>query len=193
MILAALRLFIFSTAALAVASCDRPDALGAAELSDAFRFEPDLIDTDGEPAAKARFVGERSVVYFGFANCPDVCPTALGRLTAALDLLDETGPVYEAYFITVDPERDTPGALADYLAFDERITGLSGEPENVRALLEDMHVYAEREDLPESAIGYTMAHTSLFYVIDEAGAPTHAIVDRLTPQELADTLRAVAR
>ncbi len=187
-----MRLSILFAALLVLAACSKNDAIGAKELSDAFSFDPELTATDGSAVTKATFQGRRSIVYFGFANCPDVCPTAIARLTAALDILNDK-PAYDAYFITVDPERDTVEALKGYLAFDDRLTGVSGDPEKVRALLDAMHVYAKREELPESAIGYTMAHSSLFYVIDDAGAPTYAITDALTPDQLAETLRALAK
>lgn len=187
-----MRFSIVLTVLVLLAACSKPEATGAKALSDAFSFEPELIATDGSAVTPARFQGRRSIVYFGFANCPDVCPTAIARLTAALDILDGR-PAYDAYFITVDPERDTVEALQDYLAFDDRLTGVSGEPEKVRAVLDAMHVYAKREELPDSAIGYTMAHSSLFYVIDGTGTPTYAISDAVTPDELAQTLRALAK
>ena len=99
------------------------------------------------------------------------------------ELGDGDGP--SVWFITVDPERDTPETLHDYLAFDRRIRGLSGPPEDVRAVIDGMRVYAARRPLPDSALGYTMDHSSLFYVFDEAGAPLYALPDSLPPAELA--------
>jgi len=179
----------WAAATLAACGADAPPA-GAVALSDAFSFEPRLVASDGREIGPEDFEGRPSIVYFGFANCPDVCPTALGRLSAALD---ELGPETDlaAWFVTVDPERDTPDALAAYLAFDDRITGLSGDPDAVAAVTRGMNVYSARVELADSALGYTMDHSSLFYLIDRSGTPVYALRDAMAPADLAAAVGAL--
>ena len=101
-----------------LAACSQPPAVevpkeAIVRLSDAFSSDFDLVGVDGAPVRDERFRGRPMVVYFGFATCPDVCPLALQRLSAALDLLSEKESAELApVFITVDPERDTPEQLA---------------------------------------------------------------------------------
>ncbi|MFN3959504.1 MAG: SCO family protein [Parvularculaceae bacterium] len=163
---------------------------GVIALSDQFSGDFTLIDQNGAVLRNEDLKGRVGVVYFGFASCPDVCPLALGRLSAALNELtpaelDRVAPL----FITVDPGRDTPEKLKAFLAFDERITGLTGERDAVEAAKANFKVYAEPEASPESALGYTMQHTSFFYLVDRSGAPKFALEDTLTPAEIAAAIR----
>ncbi|GAB4522318.1 MAG: SCO family protein [Amphiplicatus sp.] len=189
-------LWIAALAALALAACDQnaPETAIPEEavirLSEQFSSDFALIDQNGRPVADEDFRGRTMVVYFGFATCPDVCPLALGLLSAALDALSEEererlAPV----FITVDPERDTPEALKAYLAFDARITGLTGDAEAARKARESFKVYATQRPLPDSALGYTMDHSSLFYVVDPQGQPQIAVHDTVNAEQLAAILR----
>ncbi|MEE2690067.1 MAG: SCO family protein [Pseudomonadota bacterium] len=159
-------------------------------LSDQFSSDFALVDQNGQPRTDEDFHGKVALVYFGFATCPDVCPLALGTLSAALNELSPKERAQVApLFITVDPERDTPQALKDYLAFNDGIIGLTGSPEAAEHARTSFKVYARKQKLPESALGYTMDHTSLFYLVDRKGRPQLAIHDTVTPQELAAILR----
>lgn len=115
---------------------------------------------------------------------------ALSRLSQALALLSEKerGEIAPV-FITVDPERDTPAALKAYLAFDERLIGLTGSREAVERARASFKVYAKKGPLPGSALGYTMDHSSLFYLVDREGRVRLALHDSLRPDELAAMLR----
>lgn len=192
------KLWIFAAATLALAGCGREavdiPAEAVVRLSDQFTGDFALVDEDGEAVTDEAFRGKVSIVYFGFATCPDVCPLALGTLSAALNELSATELVELApLFITVDPERDTPEALKLYLAFDQRFTGLTGAPDAAERARAAFKVYASKRPLPESALGYTMDHTSLFYILDREGRPTLAVHDTVTPQELAEILRRSIR
>ena len=162
------------------------------ELSDAFTGDFALVDQDGGARTDEDFKGRIQFIYFGFATCPDVCPMALGRMTAALDALEEknAGALNEIapLFITVDPERDTPAALKAYLAFDPRIAGLSGSPAAAAAARDGFKVYAKKVPLEDSALGYTMDHSSLFYLTDRKGAPLYAIKDTADPASIASAI-----
>lgn len=162
---------------------------GVMRLNSLFQAEFDLVDMHGERATDERFKGEPMLIYYGFTTCPDVCPTALGVMQAALDELGDDAGRLQPLFITVDPERDTPERLADYLAFDERILGLTGTPEATTAAREAMKVFAAKVELPDSALGYTMDHQSMFYLTDAGGQPLVALDDGMAPEDLARAIR----
>ena len=189
------RRLVALVALFAVAACGGRPSVDVPQdavipLSDQFSSDFALIDENGETVVDEDFRDRVMVVYFGFATCPDVCPMALGTLSAALnELSDRERAKLAPVFITVDPERDTPEALKEYLSFDERITGLTGGPEAAKAARESFKVFARKQKLPDSALGYTMDHSSLFYIVDRQGQPQYALQDSLTAQELAAFLR----
>jgi protein SCO1/2 len=184
-----------AAALLTVAGCGREPAVevpadAVVRLSEQFTGDFSLTDMNGAAVDSADYRGKLVVVYFGFTSCADVCPLALSRLSAALDLLNakqqgEIAPL----FITVDPARDTPEVLKSYLDFDPRITGLTGDQAAIDAASRSFKVYARRLPLPDSALGYTMDHSSFYYLVDRAGQPRIALHDSLTPSELAVMLR----
>lgn len=163
---------------------------GLIELSSQFSADFALFDVNGAPLSDDDLRGKVLLVYFGFASCPDVCPLALGRLSGALnELTDAERAEIAPLFITVDPERDTAEAMKAFLSFDDRIIGLTGDRAAVEAAKASFKVYAQAQPLADSALGYTVQHTSLFYLVDRSGQPRFAIQDFLTPQELAEMLR----
>lgn len=179
-------------------ACDRfgetgntaPPMAGVIELSDAFSGDYALIDQNGQPFSSAELKGKVQLVYFGFATCPDVCPLALGRMSVALDeLRQQDRDKIAAIFITVDPERDTPAKLKQYLNFDKRIIGLTGSASAAAQAREGFKVYASRVDHAQSEIGYTMDHSSLFFVVNRDGQPIWALEDTLDPQLIAKMVR----
>jgi protein SCO1/2 len=185
-----------AAAALALA-CSRepePPKQGVIQLSEQFTGDFALVDQDGRRVADEDFRGKVAVVYFGFATCPDVCPMALSRLSAALNELGEKKAERVApIFITVDPERDTPEQLSEFLAFDERMTGLTGSAAEIEAAKAAFKVYAQKQRLEDSALGYTVNHSSFFYLVDPKGQPRVAIDDSLTAEELASVLGRALR
>ena len=180
---------------LAVAGCSKDPAgeipaNAVIDLPDLFTGEYELIDTNGETVSQAAFTGKTPVIYFGFASCPDVCPLALGTLSAALNELNEREMAsIVPIFITVDPDRDTPEALEAYLSFDDRLIGLTGDQAAIDNAKSSFKVGATKEALPDSASGYTMQHTSLFYIVSKSGQPKYAVRDSVTPAQLANILR----
>ena len=126
-----------------------------------------LTNQDGKTVTDADFAGEPKLVFFGYTHCPDVCPTTLSDITAMLGALGKDKKA-AVLFITVDPERDTPAVLKDYLSsFDPRITGLTGSPAAVAKVLQDYRVYAKK--VPTEGGDYTMDHTALVYLMDKSG------------------------
>ncbi len=126
-----------------------------------------LVDQNGRRVTDADFRGEPTLVFFGYTHCPDVCPTTLSDLSSMLSALgsDKKAAVV---FITIDPERDTPAVLKDYLSsFDPRIVGLTGDRAAVDAAVRAYRVYAKR--VPAAGGDYTMDHTAIVYLMDKQG------------------------
>ena len=129
-----------------------------------------LLAHTGERVTEATFTGRPTLIYFGFTYCPDICPGTLVALKRAYDLLPDSIERPQTLLITVDPERDTPEALADYVstaAFPDNLMGLTGTPEEIAAAAENFIVQYERIETPDSLAEYTMDHTSLLYLMDE--------------------------
>lgn len=185
---------LIAMAASLAAACERQAAEpvpGAIALSGQFSSDFALLDQGGKLMRDEDLKGRVALVYFGFATCPDVCPMAVGRMVGALNELSEKEQAkIAALFITVDPDRDTPEALGKYLgAIDKRLIGLSGDSAAIEHAKAGFKVFAEPETLADSALGYTMNHSSLFYVIDKNGALSMALPDTMTPAEIAAALR----
>ncbi len=123
---------------------------------------------DGTRVTHDDLVGRRSLVFFGFTYCPDICPATLVEVAAWLDAMAGEGALIDAYFVTVDPERDTPERMAEYVAyFSDRITGLVGTAAELRQMAESYRLYYARIDLDDGS--YTMDHTAAIYLMDGNG------------------------
>ncbi|MGH9807928.1 MAG: SCO family protein [Terriglobia bacterium] len=130
-----------------------------------------LTDQNGKQVTDKDFRGRFMLVYFGFTFCPDVCPSALQVMAAALDKLGPKAAKITPIFITIDPERDTPDKMAQYVqSFDPRLVGLTGTPEEIAAVTKEYRVYAKKVDDPKSTAGYTMDHSSIIYVMGPDGS-----------------------
>jgi protein SCO1/2 len=129
-----------------------------------------LVDQNGRTVDDAQFRGKWLLVYFGYTHCPDACPTALTNIA---DALDQIGPErrqkVQAIFITVDPERDTPSVMKDYVGAFEgaNIVGLTGTPEQISAAEADYRIRARRYDLPGG--DYAMSHAATIDIMDPDG------------------------
>ncbi len=124
-----------------------------------------LIDHHGMPIYQTVFEGKPSLLFFGFTYCPEVCPTTLVDLTRLTEELNLQIPIY---FVTLDPERDTPQQLADYLPyFGERITGITGDIDAVLSLSKSWGIY--RKKIPTSDGDYTIDHTSTVFMLSHTG------------------------
>ena len=162
---------------------------GVIRLSEQFTGDFALIDKNGLAIADEDFDGKVMLVYFGFTHCPDVCPGDVGVMSATLNALGEASADIAPIFISVDPARDTPEALRDYFAFDERIIALTGDEEAVKTARQGFKVYAQIEPLPDSALEYTVNHQRMFFVTDRTGQPQIAITGGIGPEELTELLR----
>ena len=126
---------------------------------------PRLMGQDGRASSRDDFKGRVTVLLFGFTHCPDLCPTALSNMAALLDQLGEDRDRVQIAFITVDPERDTPEVLRDYMgAFGPNYLGLTGEPDAIRRAAKGFKVFFQKIPLPDG--DYTMDHSAVIYVLD---------------------------
>jgi len=130
-----------------------------------------LTDQTGKRVTDKDFRGRYLLVFFGFTNCPDVCPSALQVMAAALDKLGPKGQKITPVFITVDPERDTPAQLATYLkSFHPRLVGLTGTPAEIEAVTKAYRVYVKKVADPKSSAGYSFDHSAIIYLMGPDGA-----------------------
>jgi protein SCO1 len=128
----------------------------------------ELVDQNGRTVTDRDLKGRPFLVFFGFTRCPDICPTTLFEVSEILRALGKDADRVGALFITVDPERDTPAALKDYLSsFDPHLAGLTGEPAAVAAVAKAYRVYFKKVPLDQG--GYTMDHTAIVYLMDKDG------------------------
>ncbi|KGD94170.1 photosynthetic protein synthase I [Achromobacter sp. RTa] len=184
------RLLLSSLALLALAGCG-PEApkLHGMDLSGMPDGDFQLQDTDGQPRRLADYRGHPVMLFFGFTQCPDICPTALTRAVEIKGLLGADAAKLRVLFITVDPERDTPEILRAYTqAFDPGFIGLRGDAQQTRAAAQSFKVFYQKVPTGSS---YTMDHTALTYVIDAEGKLRIALRHQQTAQECADDLRTV--
>lgn len=128
-----------------------------------------LVNDKGEAVTEDNFKGRPALIYFGFTFCPDVCPMTLVSIARAYKTLPEGMEPPQTLLISVDPERDTPETLAQYVttaAFPDNLVGLTGTTEQVRAAADSFIADYSRIDDDSSSAGYTMDHTSLLYLMD---------------------------
>ncbi len=155
-----------------------------------------LVGADGRAVTDADFRGRWMLVYFGYTHCPDACPTALADMAGALDALGaEAAKKVALLFITIDPERDTPAIVQDYVrAFDSAgggvaITGLSGTAEQIAAVAREYRVYYAKH--PRNDGGYDMDHSSIIYLMDPRGVFTANFTHETPPEAITAKLRGV--
>ena len=152
-----------------------------------------LTDQNGIRRSQADFAGRPLLVYFGFTYCPDVCPTALDIMGGALDALQQRDAIaYERLqpvFISVDPARDTPPVLRDYLAyFHPRLSGLTGSQADIDAVKSAFKIYAARGAAEDENGNYNVDHSSFFYLMDKNNRYLAHFDHAITPEILAEKL-----
>lgn len=130
-----------------------------------------LPDVDGRPRTLGDFKGKVTVVFFGYTQCPDVCPTTMAELAQVRKSLGPDGDKLQGVFVTIDPERDTPEILKSYMAsFDPSFVALRGSPEQTQAAAKEFKVYFAK--VPGKVEGsYTMDHSAGSFILDERGNP----------------------
>lgn len=161
--------------ALAVAwlmvGTDQPGSLAGIDPDPPFSAEFELTDHQGMIRTQDDFAGQWMLVFFGFTNCPDVCPTTLSEVAAVMDGLGDEAAKVQPIFITIDPKRDTPMTLSQFVPlFNSNIIGLTGTPGQIAKTSETFPIFYERIEEAAAPGGYTMGHTSHLFLFDpEAG------------------------
>jgi len=147
-----------------------------------------LTDQAGQAVTEKDLRGKPTLVFFGFTHCPDVCPTSLFEISEVLRAMDKDADRVNAYFISVDPERDTADAMKQYLSsFDPHLKGLTGSPEAVAKVISSYRVYAKKVPLKDG--DYTMDHTALVYLMDRDGKFVAPFNLKRPPEEAAKDLK----
>ncbi|MCP5285860.1 MAG: SCO family protein [Burkholderiaceae bacterium] len=168
------RALLAAAAALALAACDQvgngAPAFKSVDITGAdYAKELTLADADGQMRSLADFRGKVVVVFFGYTQCPDVCPTTLAELAAARQILGPAGADVQGVFVSVDPARDTPPVLKSYVgSFGSDILALHGDEEQIKAAAKAFKVYYAK--VPgKTETTYTIDHTAASYVYDRQG------------------------
>jgi protein SCO1 len=152
-----------------------------------------LPDVNGQTKTLADFQGKAVVLFFGFAQCPDVCPTTMAEVASAKKLLGKDGDKVTAIFVTVDPERDTPQVLKAYMeSFDPSFTALRGSSEDVAKLAKDFKVYYKKVE-GKTPTSYTFDHTAASFVYDPQGKLRLYTRYGMGAQALAEDLRILLK
>ncbi|HEY3596032.1 MAG TPA: SCO family protein [Paraburkholderia sp.] len=151
-----------------------------------------LTGDDGKPVTGNTFKGRTSLVYFGYTHCPDVCPETMARLLQVIGKLGPDAQQVRILFITVDPARDTPRALRDYVgAFDaQHARGLTGSSQQIEALAKRYRVAYQMEKRDPRG-DYEVTHSSAVYIFDSQGHARLLATDHDTPDDIARDLRRI--
>ncbi|MCR5855323.1 SCO family protein [Mesorhizobium sp. J428] len=136
---------------------------------DAYGGAFQLVDQKGQPISEKEFRAQPSAVFFGFTHCPEICPTTLFELDGWLKQLGAEGENIRAFFVSVDPERDTPEIMDQYVSnVSQRITGVTGDPAKVAAMVKSFNIYSRKVETGGGE--YTMDHTASVLLLEKGGA-----------------------
>ena len=179
-------------AGLLLAGCDGGQKFKSTDITGVdYGKTLELADPQGKVRRLEDFRGKAVVVFFGFTHCPDICPTTLADIAGVMKNLGPDAERVQPLFITVDPERDTAKALADYAgAFDPRILPLRGDLAATQRVAKDFKIYFEKRKQGES---YTVDHSAQVYVIDSQGRLRLLVRHDRVAADLADDLRQLLK
>lgn len=150
-----------------------------------------LTDHTGKRVTEKDFLGKYMLVFFGFTNCPDICPSGLQVMSAALDKVGAKAADVVPVFITLDAKRDTPEKLEQYLkSFHARIVGLTGTEEELAAAAKAYRVYAQKITDEKSPDSYSYDHSAIFYLMGKDGVFLAPLPHTTSVDELANSLSA---
>jgi protein SCO1/2 len=167
--IAAIALSACVTVLFSACSEKKPEFRGVDVTGAEYARDLPLTDQHGKARHLSDFAGKVVVVFFGFTQCPDVCPTSMLELAEVKKMLGPDGDRLQGIFVTVDPERDTPEVLAAYMGnFDPSFLALRGSPEQLAAVAKDFKIYYKKVD-GKTPTSYTMDHSAGSYVYDAAG------------------------
>src|SRR5216684_2874011 len=149
-----------------------------------------LVSTNGENVTDQSFRGKWLLIFFGYTSCPDLCPTALANVSAALEKFGPDTSQLQVLFITVDPQRDTRELMAKYLkSFDARILGLTGTQAQINGVTKNYRVYVALDKSEKGGDDYLVSHSAYLYLMD----PTGKFVNGIQGNEDGDAIAAWLR
>ena len=175
-----------------LAGCDGSPQFKSTDITGApYGKTLELTDHAGKPRRLEDFRGKAVVLFFGFTHCPDVCPTTLADIAAAVNTLGSEAEKVQVLMVSVDPERDTPDALGKYVtAFDPRFLGLRGDPAATQRVAKEFKIYYEKRKQGDT---YTVDHSAQSYVLDPQGRLRLLVRHDRLAQDLPDDLRTLLR
>ena len=181
---------IFGVAGLGLAACAPKEAFKSIDITGAnYARDFELPDTEGKLRRLADFKGKVVVLFFGYTQCPDVCPTTLQELTQARQLMGPLGDRVQGIFVTIDPERDTPEMLRNYMqSFDPGYVALVPNAQQLEQAAKDFKVYYKKA-AGKTPTSYTMEHTAASFIFDPQGRVRLFTRYGLGAQALADDLK----
>jgi protein SCO1/2 len=181
-----------SCAAISLTGCEKraPASFKGLDLTGApFGKSFSMTDMDGKIRSLPEFKGKIVMLFFGFTQCPDVCPTALGRAAEVRRLLGDAAEKLQVIFVTIDPDRDTPNLLRNYVrAFDPSFIALGGDTEATSAIAKEFKIFYQKVTTGNS---YTMDHTTLTYILDTQGILRLAMKHEQTAAEFAADIKSL--
>lgn len=150
----------------------------------------ELVDHTGADITEAALEGQPSMLFFGFTHCPDICPTTLYDVSSWLDTLGDEGRAIKSFFVTVDPARDTTEVMNAYVtALSDRITGITGNEDDVEQMTQSWRVYVQRVDLEDG--DYTVDHSASIYLLNNQGRYAGTIPYGTGEERALEKLRAL--
>ena len=149
-----------------------------------------LVSTDGKSVSDQTYRGKWLLIFFGYTFCPDACPTALTNISAALEKLGPDASNLQPLFVTVDPQRDTPAVMAEYLkSFDPHIAGLSGNQAQIDNVVKEYRVYVAAQKSETDDPNYLVSHSAYIYLVDPQGRFVNVIQGSEGGEEIAAWVR----
>lgn len=150
-----------------------------------------LTTHEGRVVTDKDFMGKYKLVFFGYTFCPDICPTELQTIAQAMDVMGDSGADVQPLFITIDPERDTPPVLADYVKlFHPSIIGLTGTAEQIAAVAKAYRVYYARSQGEPDPTQYLMDHSTFAYLLAPDGSFVTVFAKGSTPEQMVEAINA---
>jgi protein SCO1/2 len=185
-----LRFLSIIICSLALAACEGTPKFKSTDITGVdYGKSLDLPDTSGRLRHLEDFRGKAVVLFFGFTHCPDVCPTTLADLAGVMKTLGAQAERVQVLFVTVDPERDLPAELAQYVhAFDARFIALRGDPQATERVAKAFKIYYEKR---RQGATYTIDHSAQTYVIDPQGRLRLLVRPERVAADLPDDLRVI--
>ena len=151
-----------------------------------------LVNQDGLAVSHASFIGKPQLIYFGFSFCPDICPTALQKMGAVQAQVDKKADKLNYIFISVDPKRDTPESLKQYVTangFPDTLVGLTGAQEQIDTAKAAFKVFSQIVETPDSASDYTVDHSDIIYFMDQNGKFLDIFTGRSSATDMTGRVR----